>query len=70
MSPRSGAVDGKDFRVPEDEKIDLKKWPTRIKPLYDSQVVLDALQDLKIEYPRLSAAQQKELREIRKLLVA
>ena len=24
MSPRGGAVDGKDFHVPEDEKIDLK----------------------------------------------
>jgi hypothetical protein len=33
-----------------------------------SQIVLDALQDLKIEYPRLSAAQQKGLREMRKLL--
>jgi PPK2 family polyphosphate:nucleotide phosphotransferase len=27
----------KDFRVPEDERVDLKKWPTRVKPFYTSK---------------------------------
>ena len=27
----------KDFRVPEGEKVDLKKWPTRVKPAYKSK---------------------------------
>jgi Polyphosphate kinase 2 (PPK2) len=48
------------YVVPADDKANAR--------LIISQIVLDALQDLKIEYPRLSAAQQKELREIRKLL--
>jgi PPK2 family polyphosphate:nucleotide phosphotransferase len=37
MSPRNADVDSKDFRVREDRRIDLKKWPTRIKPLYGSK---------------------------------
>jgi PPK2 family polyphosphate:nucleotide phosphotransferase len=27
----------KDFRVPDGEKVDLKKWPTDVKPLYKSK---------------------------------
>lgn len=30
-------IDIKDFRVPQGEKIDLKEWPTRVKPFYDSK---------------------------------
>ena len=33
-----------------------------------SQIILDTLQDLKMEYPKLSDEKQKELRSIRKLL--
>jgi PPK2 family polyphosphate:nucleotide phosphotransferase len=30
-------IDTKDFRVREDEKVDLRKWPTRGKPFYASK---------------------------------
>jgi hypothetical protein len=48
------------YVVPADDKANAR--------LIISQIILDALQDLKLEYPRLSGAQKKELREIRKLL--
>jgi polyphosphate kinase 2 (PPK2 family) len=39
-------IDTKDFRVPEGKKVNLKKWPTRIKPLYVSKKELkEALRD-------------------------
>ena len=31
------AIDVSRFRVPEGRRVDLKKWPTRVKPLYDSK---------------------------------
>ncbi len=37
MSSSNGSVDIKDFRVREDDKVDLKKWPTQIKRLYHSK---------------------------------
>ena len=30
-------IDAKDFRVRETKKVDLKKWPTRVKPYYRSK---------------------------------
>lgn len=30
-------IKAKDFRVPEGEKVKLKKWPTRVKPAYKSK---------------------------------
>lgn len=30
-------IDVKDFRVPEDKKVDLKDWPTAVKPVYKSK---------------------------------
>jgi polyphosphate kinase 2 (PPK2 family) len=30
-------IDPKDFRVREDHKVDLGKWPTRVKPAYKSK---------------------------------
>jgi PPK2 family polyphosphate:nucleotide phosphotransferase len=48
MSTRNGKVDGKDFRVREDDKIDLKEWPTKLKPLYESKKQLKKLLDERI----------------------
>ena len=31
------SVDISPFRVPQGKRVDLKKWPTRVKPLYDSK---------------------------------
>ena len=30
-------IDVKDFRVQEDEKVKLKKWPTLLEPVYKSK---------------------------------
>ena len=30
-------IKSKDFRVPPGKKLDLKKWPTRVKPIYKSK---------------------------------
>jgi hypothetical protein len=30
-------IDSKDFRVPEGSEIDLKKWPTKVGPVYKSK---------------------------------
>jgi PPK2 family polyphosphate:nucleotide phosphotransferase len=30
-------IDSKEFRVPEGEKVRLKKWPTKVKPFYKSK---------------------------------
>lgn len=48
------------FVVPADDKPNAR--------LIISQIILETLRGLKMEYPRLSAAQQKELRALRKLL--
>jgi hypothetical protein len=44
-------IDSRDFRVPEGEKVDLKKWPTLGKPVYKS----------KKEYRKLLEKQVEEL---------
>ena len=31
------SIDVSGFRVPEGRRVDLKKWPTRVKPFYDSK---------------------------------
>lgn len=48
------------FRVPEGHKVDLKKWPTHVKPFYDS----------KHDYKELLEEHQKELRKRQNLLYA
>ena len=53
-------VDAKQFRVAEGQKVDLKKWPTRIKPLYGSKKQLR-----KIHRERLD-----EMRELQSRLYA
>ena len=30
-------IDPEDFRVPEGKKFHIEKWPTRIKPFYESK---------------------------------
>lgn len=49
-------IESKDFRVREDDEVDLGKWPTRIKPAYDSKEQYQRL--LKDHVHRLSAQQQ------------
>ena len=48
------------YVVPADDKANTR--------LIVSQIILDTLQDLKLDYPKLSHEKQKELRSIRKLL--
>jgi len=31
-------IDSEDFRVREGDTVKLKKWPTRVKPVYQSKV--------------------------------
>jgi PPK2 family polyphosphate:nucleotide phosphotransferase len=53
-------IKSKDFRVKEGETVKLKKWPTRVKPVYRS----------KEEYQELLEAQVRELSELQQLLYA
>jgi PPK2 family polyphosphate:nucleotide phosphotransferase len=53
-------IDVSPYRVREDQKVNLKKWPTRVGPLYQS----------KPDYEALLADQVKELRERQNLLYA
>jgi PPK2 family polyphosphate:nucleotide phosphotransferase len=50
-------IDINDFRVPEDDNVNLKKWPTQIKPVYKS----------KDKYKKLLAEQVEELSELQQL---
>jgi PPK2 family polyphosphate:nucleotide phosphotransferase len=47
----------KNFRVPAGKKVDLKKWPTRVKPIYDS----------KKHYHHALRKQVKELSKLQRL---
>ena len=49
-------IDPKDFRVREDHKVDLAKWPTKVEKLYKSKQQYHKTLDDQIE--RLSAQQQ------------
>ncbi|WP_310446976.1 ADP-polyphosphate phosphotransferase [Thiobacillus sp.] len=53
-------IDSKDYRVQEGETVELKKWPTRVKPVYES----------KEQYQELLAEQVAELSERQQLLYA
>ncbi|MHB1077466.1 ADP-polyphosphate phosphotransferase [Thiobacillus sp.] len=46
----------RDFQVPEGDKVNLKKWPTRVKPLYKSKEQYQKL--LEDQVSELSALQQ------------
>jgi PPK2 family polyphosphate:nucleotide phosphotransferase len=49
-------INGKDFRVPPGKKIDLRKWPTRVKPVYKSKKKYHKLLEEQVE--DLSALQR------------
>jgi len=53
-------IKSKDFQVAEGEKVDLGKWPTLVKPVYES----------KEQYQELLEAQVGELSELQQLLYA
>ena len=50
-------TDSSDFRVPEGKKVNLKKWPTLVKPTYKS----------KKEYKKILEDQVEELSELQRL---
>jgi PPK2 family polyphosphate:nucleotide phosphotransferase len=50
-------IDPKKFRVPEGKKVSLEKWPTLVKPVYES----------KQQYQQLLADQVAELSELQQL---
>jgi len=50
-------INSEDFRVPTGEKVNLKKWPTRVKPVYKS----------KKKYHKLLEAQVEELSSLQRL---
>lgn len=47
-----------DYRVPVAEKVDLKKWPTRVKPMYKSKAQYEVL--LETQVAALSEMQQRQ----------
>jgi len=53
-------IHSKDFRVPEGAKVNLNKWPNRVKPLYNS----------KEQYKKRLNEQIEELSELQRLLYA
>jgi PPK2 family polyphosphate:nucleotide phosphotransferase len=53
-------INSKDFRVPEGDKVDLKKWPTAVNPFYKS----------KDEYQELLRDHVSQLSELQQLLYA
>jgi PPK2 family polyphosphate:nucleotide phosphotransferase len=57
---RKMKIKAKDFRVKEGEKVDLKKWPTLVKPAYKS----------KKKYKKLLKKQVKKLSELQRLQYA
>jgi PPK2 family polyphosphate:nucleotide phosphotransferase len=50
-------IDVKDFRVPSEKKVDLKKWPTKVDPAYKS----------KKNYHKLLASQVSDLQSLQRL---
>lgn len=53
-------IDSDDFRVRDDKKINLKKWPTRIKPYYES----------KKQFKKLLRERIEEMSDLQNLLYA
>jgi PPK2 family polyphosphate:nucleotide phosphotransferase len=51
-------IDSKDFRVREGDKVNLRKWPTRVEPAYKSK---DQYQKLLVEHVQQLSAQQQLL---------
>ena len=42
-------IKSRDFRVKEGDKVDLKKWPTRVKPVYKTKEAYKALLEKQVE---------------------
>ena len=42
-------IKSRDFRVKEDDKVDLEKWPTRVKPVYKTKEAYKALLEKQVE---------------------
>jgi hypothetical protein len=53
-------INSKDFRVREGHKVDLRKWPTKVEPVYKS----------KENYHKLLADHVAELSSLQQLLYA
>ena len=53
-------IESKDFRVREGDKVNLKKWPTKVKPYYAS----------KKQLKKMLRAHVKEMSELQNLLYA
>lgn len=53
-------INSKEFRVPADKKVSLKKWPTLVKPVYQSRD----------QYQKLLREQVEELSSLQRLLYA
>ncbi len=53
-------INAKDFRVPEGKKVNLDKWPTRVKPVYKS----------KKKYGKMLQGQVQQLKVLQRLLYA
>src|ERR1700679_1124658 len=53
-------IDPKDYRVKENKEVELKKWPTQIKPLHES----------KEEYQKASVKHVEKLSAVQRLLYA
>jgi PPK2 family polyphosphate:nucleotide phosphotransferase len=51
-------INSKDFRVPESSEVDLKKWPTRVAPVYRSN---DEYQEILQDHVKRLSAQQEIL---------
>jgi hypothetical protein len=52
-------INSNEFRVRGGEGVNLKKWPTKVEPVYE---------ELKMTYPKTSAKRRRELLSIRKQL--
>ncbi len=57
MAKDKSAIETKQFRVKEDQKVDLSKWPTRVPPVYPTKEAYQAM--LAAHVTRLSDLQQK-----------
>jgi PPK2 family polyphosphate:nucleotide phosphotransferase len=53
-------IKSKDFRVPEDDRVDLGKWPTRVEPVYASED----------EYEKILREHVEKLSKLQRLLYA
>jgi len=58
-------INSNDFRVPEGDEVDLRKWPTKVDPVYQTKTQYQNFLDEHVE--QLSAQQQLLVAADRKL---